>query len=145
MTQNKKITIIPVNLDPNSKAIELQLAALQSPDVEVREIAAQALRGVASPAVREALAHALFDRSHLVRLAAAKALVHVHDGEEFAFEGLLNGLNDWDSKVREACAKALYGTTQPHAVKALYDGLNDEDRAVRLACSHALEEARKVA
>jgi HEAT repeat protein len=91
------------------------------------------------------LAQTLFDRSHLVRLAAAKALVHVHDGEDFALEGLLNGLNDWDAKVREACAKALYGTVQPRAVKALFEGLNDDNRAVRLACSYALEEVRRAA
>ncbi len=91
--------------DVGDPAVPALAAAIRSDDARTRLRAAQALGGIATPAINGALIPALRDASPDVRAEAARALGFEGNGQ--AVSSLAAGLSDADGAVAAACADAL--------------------------------------
>ena len=87
-----------------------------------------------------ALALALGDRDHAIRLQAVQAIGTIASPD--GIETLLSALKDEDGGVRAAAVGALEKTGAPEAIDALLAALRDPDHFVRIAVARALGSTR---
>ena len=126
---------------PTQLQIGKQQQRLSSGDEEERRDALMRLGAMHLAAASRAALPALNDRSPIVRVTAAKAILAL-DGSESA-AALLPLLNDRDEFVRREAAYALGATRSKTATAALTDRLlNDKEAGVRGAAAVALGEIR---
>jgi HEAT repeat protein/cellulose biosynthesis protein BcsQ len=115
---------------------DVLLAALQSPEITLRQTAAETLGSFRDSSVEEPLINSLRDESSDVRSAAAKALGEL--GDTRAIESLIAALSDESSDVRSAAAKALGELGDTRAVESLIAALSDDNRDARSSAVKAI-------
>jgi HEAT repeat protein len=121
-------------------AVPALVGLLGDADPGLRAEAAWALAQLASDAAVEGLAGRLPRESDPeVRSAIVHALA-VFPSQPRAVEGLLAGLRDPDSGVRNQAALGLAGSDDPQAAAALVGALRDPEHPVRLQAAWALDE-----
>jgi HEAT repeat protein len=117
--------------DPRAFDIAVKLLENISPDV--RGAAAQTLSQLKDMRTAEPFAKALGEKSHMVRDAAAEALVELG-----ACDQLCRALEHPDDKVRQLAANALGRLGDPRAVNPLLKALKDYNLIVRAEAAYAL-------
>jgi HEAT repeat protein len=123
-------------------AVEALRTALGDDSATVRDLAAEALGRIGSPArpVAAALVAALDDVDETVRCRAAEALGRVGAGDGPSLDALVGLLGDASAAVKAATARALgaLGTLAAPAGPALVPLLQDRDEEVRTAAAEAV-------
>jgi HEAT repeat protein len=132
---NQEGAIALLNRTGSEYAIPSLLPALQDPDFDVHQNAAEALGEIGSERAIEALLIALQDQNS-VRGNAAVALGKI--GSERAIEPLLIALQDQDFFVRGDAAEALGEIGSERAFEALLIALQDQELLVRWNAAEAL-------
>ncbi len=110
--------------------------ALDSPDLDVRRDAAEALGRLGNKRAVEPLIKALGDPNFCVREHAAEALGRL--GDKRAVEPLIKALGDPDSYVRRDATEALGRLGDKRAVEPLINRLSDSDSNIRSNAAQAL-------
>ncbi|MCK6440750.1 MAG: HEAT repeat domain-containing protein [Planctomycetes bacterium] len=128
---------------------EVTRIALKDPDASIRSAAAVTLGGITDPRALEALKEAQLDASPMVRAQAVYSLTAQRTIEpDLVNDLIIDGLADFDEKVRENAAKAAGMVGDQKFTRSLLQSLSDASDGVRVAVINALAvvipyEARK--
>ncbi len=118
------------------ESIERLSLALDDPDSDIRERAAEALGTMGAVRAVEQLISALEDDDAGVRQYAAEALGRI--GDERAIQSLISAVDDRHRRVRQYAAEALGRVGDIRAVPPLIAALEDRHAGVRNAAIEAL-------
>ncbi|WP_017305619.1 HEAT repeat domain-containing protein [Spirulina subsalsa] len=116
------------NTRSRARVTDLLIQQLDSPDLETRKLAADALGRIGSPRAVEALTQLLSEDPELVMVTAA-ALAQI--GDQKAFDSLLSLMGHPESAVRLAAIAALNSLGHPAMSQRILPMLKDENPWVR--------------